>query len=147
MRVSNLAGRPVLSTPPGCVDVVEASGGRFGPDPLGALEQWAVFSGWATEQDADDLGLGCKLGNGQSLPHDRASDHIFGIQELLCRLSAVCPLLPGDLIVTGPPAAADGGRTPRSPCSRVMSWPVGSRTSDGCATGAVVSTSADASVG
>ena len=35
MRVGNLGGRAVLLAGGGAVDVHEASGGRFGPDPQG----------------------------------------------------------------------------------------------------------------
>jgi 2-keto-4-pentenoate hydratase/2-oxohepta-3-ene-1,7-dioic acid hydratase in catechol pathway len=37
---------------------------------------------------------------------------IFSIPELVARISAVCPLLPGDLIFTGTPAGVGNRRTP-----------------------------------
>jgi 2-keto-4-pentenoate hydratase/2-oxohepta-3-ene-1,7-dioic acid hydratase in catechol pathway len=35
------------------------------------------------------------------------------VPELIARLSAVCPLLPGDLIFTGTPAGVGGARDPK----------------------------------
>jgi len=49
----------------------------------------------------------------------RTGDLIFGIAELIERLSAVCPLLPGDLIFTGTPSGVGVFRKPPSSCSRV----------------------------
>lgn len=43
----------------------------------------------------------------------RTSDLIFPVAELVARLSAVLPLLPGDLIFTGTPAGVGAGRTPK----------------------------------
>jgi 2-keto-4-pentenoate hydratase/2-oxohepta-3-ene-1,7-dioic acid hydratase in catechol pathway len=37
---------------------------------------------------------------------------IFPVPDLIARLSAVCPLLPGDLIFTGTPAGVGVGRNP-----------------------------------
>jgi 2-keto-4-pentenoate hydratase/2-oxohepta-3-ene-1,7-dioic acid hydratase in catechol pathway len=37
---------------------------------------------------------------------------VFGVQELIARLSAVLPLLPGDLIFTGTPAGIGATRQP-----------------------------------
>lgn len=50
---------------------------------------------------------------------------IFPVPELIARLSAVCPLLPGDLIFTGTPAGVGGGRTPPvflHPGDILVSW-------------------------
>jgi 2-keto-4-pentenoate hydratase/2-oxohepta-3-ene-1,7-dioic acid hydratase in catechol pathway len=38
---------------------------------------------------------------------------IFPIDDLVARLSAICPLLPGDLIFTGTPAGVGNRRTPQ----------------------------------
>ena len=43
MRFGNLAGRAVLLSDDGAIDVAEASGGRFGPDPAHVLDDWAAF--------------------------------------------------------------------------------------------------------
>lgn len=62
--------------------------------------------------DPDDLGIEC-LVNGESVQKSRTSSMVFGVGELIARLSAVCPLLPGDLIFTGTPAGVGAARTPR----------------------------------
>ncbi|WP_062289497.1 fumarylacetoacetate hydrolase family protein [Demequina phytophila] len=55
MRVANLDGRLVLVTEEGrAVDVAEASGGRFGPDPMAAFADWRGFASWAAERLRDD---------------------------------------------------------------------------------------------
>ena len=61
--------------------------------------------------DPDDLELGCEL-DGEVLQHGRTSQLIFGVAELVARLSAVCPLLPGDIMFTGTPAGVGGARKP-----------------------------------
>ena len=53
--------------------------------------------------DPDDLALGC-LVDGEKVQDARTSDLIFGIPSLIAELSAVLPLLPGDLIFSGTPA-------------------------------------------
>jgi 2-keto-4-pentenoate hydratase/2-oxohepta-3-ene-1,7-dioic acid hydratase in catechol pathway len=63
--------------------------------------------------DPDDLELGCRLGTGEVLQKSRTSNMIFDVPELIVRLSAVCPLLPGDLIFTGTPAGVGGARNPQ----------------------------------
>ncbi|MBP2336491.1 2-keto-4-pentenoate hydratase/2-oxohepta-3-ene-1,7-dioic acid hydratase in catechol pathway [Saccharothrix coeruleofusca] len=62
--------------------------------------------------DPDDLELGCGLAGGEVLQRGRTGDMVFGVPELIARLSAVCPLLPGDLIFTGTPAGVGVARTP-----------------------------------
>jgi 2,4-diketo-3-deoxy-L-fuconate hydrolase len=37
---------------------------------------------------------------------------IMSVPALISRLSAICPLLPGDLIFTGTPEGVGSGRTP-----------------------------------
>lgn len=68
MRIGNIDGRAVVLTgstgAQRAVDIAEASGGRFGPDPRGVFEDWSEFAQWATKAefgpgravDADDLG-------------------------------------------------------------------------------------------
>ena len=53
--------------------------------------------------DPDDLELGCTVG-GDEVQRARTSDLIFSIPQLVAELSAVVPLLPGDVIFTGTPA-------------------------------------------
>jgi 2-keto-4-pentenoate hydratase/2-oxohepta-3-ene-1,7-dioic acid hydratase in catechol pathway len=63
--------------------------------------------------DPDDLELGCRFEDGEILQKGRTSNMIFDVPELVTRLSAVCPLLPGDLIFTGTPAGVGGARKPQ----------------------------------
>lgn len=62
--------------------------------------------------DRDDLELGCRLGD-EVLQLGRTRDLIFSVAELISRLSAVCPLLPGDIIFTGTPSGVGQAREPK----------------------------------
>lgn len=53
--------------------------------------------------DRDDLGLGCSI-DGQTVQEDRTSGLVFSVPRLIAEISAVVPMLPGDLIFTGTPA-------------------------------------------
>ncbi|ROO86813.1 2-keto-4-pentenoate hydratase/2-oxohepta-3-ene-1,7-dioic acid hydratase in catechol pathway [Actinocorallia herbida] len=62
MRIANLAGRAVLLTGDGAVDVHKASGGVLGPDPQALFERWeealpvlAALEGEAVPYADDDL--------------------------------------------------------------------------------------------
>jgi 2-keto-4-pentenoate hydratase/2-oxohepta-3-ene-1,7-dioic acid hydratase in catechol pathway len=59
----------------------------------------------------DDLELGCHI-DGSDVQKSRTSQMVFGVPELIARLSAVLPLLPGDLIFTGTPAGIGATRQP-----------------------------------
>jgi len=61
--------------------------------------------------DPDDLSFESTL-DGEVLQRGRTADLIFPVDDLVARLSAVCPLLPGDLIFTGTPAGVGNRRTP-----------------------------------
>jgi 2,4-didehydro-3-deoxy-L-rhamnonate hydrolase len=61
--------------------------------------------------DPDDLGLGCSV-DGETVQDARTSDLIFSVPCLIAELSAVLPLLPGDLIFTGTPAGIGMVRQP-----------------------------------
>lgn len=61
--------------------------------------------------DPDDLALGCAV-DGETVQQGRTRDLVFGVPALIVGLSAVAPLLPGDLIFTGTPAGVGMGRTP-----------------------------------
>jgi 2,4-didehydro-3-deoxy-L-rhamnonate hydrolase len=63
-------------------------------------------------RDPDDLLLECTL-NDELMQKARTSEMIFSIPQLIAYISAVCPLLPGDLIFTGTPEGVGMGRTPR----------------------------------
>jgi 2,4-diketo-3-deoxy-L-fuconate hydrolase len=62
--------------------------------------------------DADNIGLGCTL-NGQQMQKSRTSQMVFSVPHLIASLSAIVPLLPGDLIFTGTPAGIGWARDPR----------------------------------
>jgi 2-keto-4-pentenoate hydratase/2-oxohepta-3-ene-1,7-dioic acid hydratase in catechol pathway len=47
---------------------------------------------------------------------------IFPIDDLVARLSAVCPLLPGDLIFTGTPAGRATTASRPSSCGPARHW-------------------------
>ncbi len=61
--------------------------------------------------DPDDLALGCSV-DGEKVQDARTSDLIFGVPRLVAELSAVLPLLPGDVIFTGTPAGVGFARQP-----------------------------------
>jgi 2-keto-4-pentenoate hydratase/2-oxohepta-3-ene-1,7-dioic acid hydratase in catechol pathway len=61
--------------------------------------------------DPDDLALGCSV-DGEVVQAARTSDLIFGVPRLIAELSAVLPLLPGDVIFTGTPAGIGATRQP-----------------------------------
>ena len=60
----------------------------------------------------DDLELACAV-NGEQVQHARTNDLTFSVPALVARISAVLPLLPGDVIFTGTPAGVGLGRTPQ----------------------------------
>lgn len=66
MKLANHAGRAVLVRDDGIVDVAEASGGRFGPDPMSVYENWTEFVDFASETSAAtgplvEADLGCPV--------------------------------------------------------------------------------------
>lgn len=61
--------------------------------------------------DPDDLALRCAI-DGEVLQEARTSDLIFSVPQLVAELSAVLPLLPGDVIFTGTPAGVGITRQP-----------------------------------
>jgi len=63
-------------------------------------------------RNPDDLELGCAV-NGDQMQKGRTGDLIFSVSELIEQLSAVTPLLPGDLIFTGTPSGVGMGRSPQ----------------------------------
>jgi len=78
---------------------------RFGP-----IGPWLV----TVDEFAnpDDLELGCSL-NGEVVQNGRTSDLIFSVPVLIEKLSAVTPLLPGDVIFTGTPSGVGLARNPQ----------------------------------
>lgn len=68
---------------------------------FGPMGPWLVTPDELT--DPDDLALGCSI-DGVTVQDARTSDLIFDVPGLVAELSAVLPLLPGDVIFTGTPA-------------------------------------------
>jgi 2-keto-4-pentenoate hydratase/2-oxohepta-3-ene-1,7-dioic acid hydratase in catechol pathway len=60
----------------------------------------------------DDLELTCAI-DGEQVQNGRTSELIFSVPALIAKLSAVLPLLPGDVIFTGTPAGVGMGRSPQ----------------------------------
>jgi 2,4-didehydro-3-deoxy-L-rhamnonate hydrolase len=61
--------------------------------------------------DPDDLALGCSV-DGEVVQDARTDDLVFGVPRLVAELSAVLPLLPGDVVFTGTPAGVGMARQP-----------------------------------
>src|SRR5580704_9333799 len=61
--------------------------------------------------DPMDLELRCSV-DGRTLQDGRTRDMIFSVPELVARISAVCPIMAGDLIFTGTPSGVGMGRKP-----------------------------------
>jgi 2-keto-4-pentenoate hydratase/2-oxohepta-3-ene-1,7-dioic acid hydratase in catechol pathway len=61
--------------------------------------------------DPDDVALGCSV-NGEKMQEARTSDLLFSVPRLVAEISAVLPLLPGDIIFTGTPAGIGAVRQP-----------------------------------
>jgi len=61
--------------------------------------------------DPDDIALACKL-NDEVVQASRTSDLIFSVGEIIERVSAITPMLPGDVVFTGTPAGVGFSRTP-----------------------------------
>jgi 2,4-diketo-3-deoxy-L-fuconate hydrolase len=59
----------------------------------------------------DDLALGCSI-NGEKMQDARTTDLVFDVPNLIAELSAVLPLLPGDVMFTGTPAGVGVARKP-----------------------------------
>jgi 2,4-didehydro-3-deoxy-L-rhamnonate hydrolase len=86
-------------------DLQFAAGGQFS---LGKSRRgYGPMGPWLVTPDEfanpDDLALGCSI-DGETVQEARSSDLIFDIPRLVAELSAVLPLLPGDVIFTGTPA-------------------------------------------
>jgi 2-keto-4-pentenoate hydratase/2-oxohepta-3-ene-1,7-dioic acid hydratase in catechol pathway len=75
----------------------------------GPIGPWVV----TTDEldDPDDLEIGCSV-NGEPVQSDRTSSMLFPVPPIAARLSAICPLLPGDLIFTGTPAGVGNRMDP-----------------------------------
>ncbi|MEU8870803.1 fumarylacetoacetate hydrolase family protein [Streptomyces javensis] len=61
--------------------------------------------------DPDDLAIECRV-NGEVMQSSSTKQLIFSVPHLVERLSAVLPLMPGDVVFTGTPAGIGGARKP-----------------------------------
>lgn len=61
--------------------------------------------------DPGNLRISCKVNN-ELMQDSRTNDLIFSVPELVAQLSAILPLLPGDVIFTGTPAGVGAARKP-----------------------------------
>jgi len=92
---------------------------RRGYGPMGP---WLVTPDEVPDRDA--LALGCSI-DGEVVQDGCTDDLVFSVPRLVAELSAVLPLLPGDVIFTGTPAGVGMARTPpRSlqPGQLLASW-------------------------
>lgn len=62
--------------------------------------------------DRDDLAIRGVL-NGEVVQESRTSLMIDPVPSLIAKISAVCPLLPGDIVFTGTPDGVGNARTPK----------------------------------
>ncbi|MGV9734044.1 fumarylacetoacetate hydrolase family protein [Rhodococcus aetherivorans] len=100
-------------------DISERTRQLTGPAPQFSLgKSFPGFSPtgpWLVTPDEldrrDDLGIGCSI-NGQVMQNGRTDDLIFSVPAIVAKLSAILPLLPGDLIFTGTPSGVGGARKP-----------------------------------
>jgi 2,4-diketo-3-deoxy-L-fuconate hydrolase len=103
-----------------------AAGGQFS---LGKSHRgFAPLGPWVVTPDElgdpDDLALGCAI-DGETVQDARTSDLVFGVSQLIAELSAVVPLLPGDIIFTGTPGGVGFARRPPrflQPGETLESW-------------------------
>jgi 2-keto-4-pentenoate hydratase/2-oxohepta-3-ene-1,7-dioic acid hydratase in catechol pathway len=103
-----------------------AAGGQFS---LGkSYRGFAPLGPWVITpdelDDPDDLALGCSI-DGEAMQDARTSDLLFAVSDLVAELSAVVPLLPGDIIFTGTPAGVGFTRQPPrflQPGETLTSW-------------------------
>ncbi|MEW5352606.1 fumarylacetoacetate hydrolase family protein [Streptomyces sp. 16-176A] len=101
-------------------DISERVAQLAGPAPQFSLGKsypgFAPIGPWLVTPDEfdnpDDLELRCAV-NGEEVQKGRTRDLIFSVPALISRLSAVLPLLPGDVIFTGTPAGVGLGRDPQ----------------------------------
>jgi 2,4-didehydro-3-deoxy-L-rhamnonate hydrolase len=62
--------------------------------------------------DRDDIAVSCSV-NGEIVQDSSTADMVFTVAELIVYLSAILPLLPGDVILTGTPSGVGMGRSPQ----------------------------------
>lgn len=90
---------------------------RSGQLSLGkSFRTFAPTGPWITTldevPDRDDIRFSCRI-NGETVQDGRTSDMVFDVPQLIALLSAVTPLLPGDLVFTGTASGVGVFREPR----------------------------------
>jgi 2,4-didehydro-3-deoxy-L-rhamnonate hydrolase len=90
-----------------------AAGGQFS---LGKSRRgYGPVGPWMVTPDElpnpDDLVIGCAV-DGEKVQDARTSELIFDVPRLVAELSAVLPLLPGDVVFTGTPSGVGMARQP-----------------------------------
>jgi 2-keto-4-pentenoate hydratase/2-oxohepta-3-ene-1,7-dioic acid hydratase in catechol pathway len=101
-------------------DISERALQMVGPVPQFSLAKsfpgFTPMGPWLVTADEfdnpDDLELTCAI-DGEQMQKGRTSELIFSVPALIAKLSAVLPLLPGDVIFTGTPAGVGMGRSPQ----------------------------------
>ncbi|MFJ4716586.1 fumarylacetoacetate hydrolase family protein [Streptomyces sp. NPDC088785] len=101
-------------------DLSERVAQLAGPAPQFSLGKsypgFAPIGPWLVTLDEfdnpDDLELRCTV-NGEEVQKGHTRDLIFSVPALIAGLSAVLPLLPGDVLFTGTPAGVGLGRDPQ----------------------------------
>ena len=76
---------------------------------FGPIGPWVVTADELS--NPNDLALTCRVGE-QTMQASRTSDMVFNVPRLVAELSAILPLLPGDVIFTGTPEGVGAGRKP-----------------------------------
>jgi 2,4-didehydro-3-deoxy-L-rhamnonate hydrolase len=77
---------------------------------FGPIGPWLVTSDDLARRD--DLELQCSVA-GRVLQKGRTGQMIFSVSELIAQISAVCPMLPGDVLFTGTPPGVGLARKPQ----------------------------------
>jgi 2-keto-4-pentenoate hydratase/2-oxohepta-3-ene-1,7-dioic acid hydratase in catechol pathway len=101
-------------------DISERMLQRIGPAPQFSLAKsypgFTPMGPWLVTPDEfpnpDDVELTCAI-DGELVQKGRSRELIFPVAQLIAQLSAVLPLLAGDVIYTGTPAGVGMGRTPQ----------------------------------
>ncbi|HEX4246949.1 MAG TPA: fumarylacetoacetate hydrolase family protein [Pseudonocardia sp.] len=101
-------------------DISERIRQTEGPAPQFSLGKsfpgFAPMGPWVVTPDEfdnpDDLELGCAI-DGETVQHSTTAQLLFSVPKVIEGLSAVLPLLPGDVIFTGTPSGVGLGRNPQ----------------------------------
>src|SRR3954453_14774386 len=111
------AGSPIAGVTVG-QDLSARDVQRRGPAPqfslgksfpgFGPIGPWVVTT---DELGPRDVTLECLL-NGESVQSEASAEMIFSVPELIAYISAITPLLPGDLLFTGTPSGVGARRDP-----------------------------------